>query len=164
MTQTRFILTLLILLAFASATQLLAQEVKEDRHAGLYYPKPQVVESYKSRSGPIPGVDRTGRIAFVVGFSTGEEKLGYERPWVIFVKGGDAEKLIIVSKFDGRLNTTYRVRALLAHLTSRARKTPILIESQVQDYFTFLDYLGMLGFKKLTVSDGNDFTHQIDIN
>ena len=158
-----FILVAIFAALFANAAVLEAQEASKDKHAGYYYAQPQISDRYLSRGAPIPEVNRSGRIAFVVGFATGEEKLGYERPWDIFVKGAEAEKLIIVAKSDGRLNTAYRVRALLAHLTSRARKSPILVGAQVQDYFTFLDYLGMLGFERITVSDGVDFTYQIDI-
>jgi hypothetical protein len=62
---------------------------------------------------------------------------------------------------EDRLGTIYRVRALLATLTASARMTPIFRENGVEDLLTFLDLLKMLGFKQITVSDGDKFAHQI---
>jgi len=81
----------------------------------------------------------------------------------VFAKGDDAEKLIIVAMEPGRLDTIYRVRAYLAALTSEARQTQIFREHQVEEIFTFLDLLKLLGFERLTVSDGDTFAHQVDI-
>jgi hypothetical protein len=78
-----------------------------------------------------------------------------------FAKGEDAEILIIISNRTGQLDTIYRVRALLATLTSSARATPIFTDFNVEDVFTFLDLAVMLGFKQITVSDGESFSHQI---
>ena len=90
-----------------------------------------------------------------------------ERPYpptfAVFPKGSQAQKLIIVSNLAGRLNTVYRARALLATLTSVARTTPIFREYAVEDIFTFLDLLKMLGFTQVTVSDGDSFAHQIKL-
>ncbi|MCZ6607252.1 MAG: molybdopterin-guanine dinucleotide biosynthesis protein A, partial [Alphaproteobacteria bacterium] len=74
-----------------------------------------------------------------------------------------AQKLIIVSNQAGRLDTIYRVRALLATLTSSARATPIFREYKVEDTFNFFDMVKMLGFELITVSDGDTFTHQVVI-
>ena len=70
-------------------------------------------------------------------------------------------KLIVVGNLPGRLNTIYRVRALLATMTSVARTLPIFRQHGVEDDFTFLDLMKMLGFESVTVSDGDSFTHQI---
>ena len=77
------------------------------------------------------------------------------------VKYSPEAKLIIVSNVEGRLDTIYRVRAYLATLTSSARVTPIFRELQVEDWFTFLDLAKLLGFERVTISDGRDFAHQI---
>ena len=100
----RLIFASFTILLLASTNPGMADEAGIDKHADYYYPSPEVSSEYLSRGAPIPEVGRTGRIAFIVGFATGEEKLGYERPWDIFVKGSEAEKLIIVAKEDGRLN------------------------------------------------------------
>jgi hypothetical protein len=163
MKQAQFFLATITALILFGGLPATADEDGTDRHIGVYYPQPSITESHVSRGGPIPGVSRDGRIAFVVGVATADKTLGFERPWDIFVKGNEAQKLVITAKFDGRLNTVYRVRALLADLTSTARTTPVLIEAQVQSYFTFLDYLGMLSFKRITINDGDKFSYQVDI-
>jgi hypothetical protein len=82
----------------------------------------------------------------------------------IFAKGAEAEKLIITALGPGRYDTLYRIRGLLALLTAEARQTPIFQDLQVEDVFTFLDLLGLLGFQQLTVTNGDNFAHRIELN
>lgn len=152
---------LLIALLFVAAP--LTLSAAADRHAGYYYPEPQTIETYISRAQKIDGVQRRQRIGFVVGFTQAILSLPYAPPYAIFVKGDDAEKLLIIGYQDGRLDTIYRVRALLAQLTSTARTMPIFQKFEVEDIFTYLDLLKMMGFAQITVSDGDAFAHQIII-
>ena len=135
-----------------------------DRHANYYYPKPGSVETYKARANKLPEASRRSRIAFVT-HVTNEmiRKNPYPPQYAIFAKGADAEKMIIVGLHGASYNTLYRMRGLLAILTAVARATPLFKEEQVEDYYTYLDLCKMLGFKQLTVSDGNSFAHQIKI-
>jgi hypothetical protein len=82
--------------------------------------------------------------------------------YAMFVKGEDAEKLIIVALRDGVIDTLYRGRALLAQLTSVARATPFFRELGVEDYFTFFELARIVGFEQLTISDGESYAHQIE--
>lgn len=134
-----------------------------DRHAGYYYPLPSSNEVYKSRARTLDGMDRRARIAFVVSVVEQMNEKPYPPGLSFFAKGEDAEKLIMVSNFEGRLNTVFRARALLASLTSVARTTPIFVQNKVEDILTFLDLLKMLGFNLVTISDGELFAHQIKI-
>ncbi|MGB0683175.1 MAG: molybdopterin-guanine dinucleotide biosynthesis protein A [Magnetovibrionaceae bacterium] len=140
-----------------------AQGVK-DRHAGYYYPIPQSAERVKPRARQLAGMDRRRRIGFVTAIVNDMMKKPFPPTIAMFAKGTNAEKLIIISNREGRLNTIYRVRALLAMMTASARTTPIFHELQVEDQFTFLDLAKMLGFEMLTVSDGDRFAHQILID
>ncbi len=133
----------------------------DDSHAGYYYPEPTSVEVYEARAKPLKEADRRRRIGFVVSVVNDTLARPYSPPVSVFAKGGEAEKLIIVSNVAGRLDTLYRVRAYLATLTSSARVTPIFRQLQVEDWFTFLDLAKLLGFKQITISDGEDFAHQI---
>jgi hypothetical protein len=132
-----------------------------DRHADYYYPSPETVEIYHARSVELPDMDRRRRILFVIGIVGQMQLQPYQPPFAIFPKGADAEKLIMVSNVEGQLNTLFRARAVLATLTAIARTLPILREFSVEDTFTFLDLCRMLGFKQVTVSDGDIFAHQI---
>jgi len=135
----------------------------DDRHAGYYYPEPTLSESYAARAETLPESGRRQRIGFVVAVMEGVNANPYPPVVSVFAKGTDAEKLIIVAMEPGRLNTIYRVRAYLAALTSEARQTQVFHDNQVEEIFTFLDLLKMLGFSRLTVSDGDAFTYQVDI-
>ena len=79
----------------------------------------------------------------------------------MFAKGLQAQKLIIVSNYAGQLDTIYRVRAMLANLTSTARTLPIFLGFSVEDKLNFFDLGKMLGFKRITISDGDKFAHQV---
>ena len=71
--------------------------------------------------------------------------------------------MIITAIDDGPFDTIYRARAVLADLTAMSRTLPIFQEYGVEDWFTFLDLLKMMGFVQLTVTDGRDFAHQFVI-
>ncbi len=135
----------------------------DDRHVGYYYPFPASTELYQSQAKELPGISRNTRIGFVTGLAAQQAERPYPAPTAIFAKGSDAEKLIIVSLTDGRLNSIYRARAALALLTASARTTEIFQKFQVETIFTFIDLCKMLGFKQLTISDGVNFAHQFTI-
>ncbi len=134
-----------------------------DRHAGYYYPEPASREVYEARSETLPNADRSIRIGFVTGIAGQISARPYPPQAVMFAKGTEAEKLIIVALVDGRIDTLYRARAVLANMTAAARTLPAFQEMGVQDWFTFLDLAHMLGFKQVTISDGRDFAHQLTI-
>ena len=152
-------MAVVIVLAFAPAVA----KQKSDRHAGYYYPKPASVEVYRSRARTLSETNRRQRIGFITGMVNGMLNRSYPPVAAIFAKGTQAQKLIIVSNQAGQLDTVYRVRALLATLTSSARATPIFREYKVEDTFNFFDMAKMLGFELITVSDGDTFTHQVVI-
>ena len=134
-----------------------------DRHAGYYYPIPQTSETYKARAVTLPEANRQRRLAFVTALTTRMMSNPYPPPFIMFAKGSEAEKLIIVGVEADSYNTLYRGRALLAMLTSLARTTPIFQEFGVEDTFTFFDLAKLLGFRKITISDGDRYAHQIFI-
>lgn len=140
-----------------------AAAISDDRHAGYYYPEPSAIEEYNSRARRLPQATRRMRIGFIVGIVDQILKRPFPPPASVFVKGERAEKMIIVANTPGRLDTIYRIRAYLATLTSVARAMPLFTELQVEDKANFLDLLKLMGFSKLTVSDGDAFTHQIVI-
>jgi hypothetical protein len=128
----------------------------EERHAGYYYPPPKTQKT-------LPDSDRKRRLGFVTAMTAQMLSNPYPPPFAIFAKGDDAEKLIIVGLYENSYNTLYRMRGLLAMLTASARMTPFFNEVGVEDYFTFFDLAKLLGFTQITVSDGRDFAHRIDI-
>lgn len=138
-------------------------EEPRDRHVGYYYPVPNSHEVYTARGQTIREAGRGLRVGFVTGISKQMAERPYAPPYAVFAKGTEAEKLVIVALTDGPLDTIYRARAVFADLTAMARLLPIFREFGVQDRFTFFDLAKIMGFSRITVSDGRGFAHQIAI-
>lgn len=132
-----------------------------DRHEGYYYPKITSTESYVARADTLPESDRARRIGFITGISQQLSRNPYPAPYAIFAKGTEAEKLLIVATQSGFYSTLYRARALMATMTALARTTPLFRDLNVEDRYTFYDLCKMLGFKQLTISDGETYAHQV---
>jgi hypothetical protein len=176
---TRFAVALSFVVA-ASALPVAAQQAKpaaapaaaapaktngagQDRYIGYYYPKPTSTETFDSSMQTIQGADRPQRIQFVTVVSQGTIQSAYRVPYAVFAKGEKADKMIIVGMQQGELNTIYRMRALLANMTTMSRLSPFFQERTVAEDATFFDLLKLLGFKELTITDGEKLTHQVTI-
>jgi hypothetical protein len=134
-----------------------------DAHAGYYYPEPQTREAYVTEVTIAPDAHKRSRAAFVIGLAAQHAKQNHAAGYHLFAKGGDLEKLIIVATGDGRYDTLYRLRALLASLTSMARATELFSRTNNPQDLNFLDFCKLIGFKQVTVSNGKDVAHQIKI-
>ena len=135
----------------------------DDRHAGYYDPTPGSPETYEARAETLPEATRAVRIGFATGLAHQLRARPHAQTLAVFAKGADAEKLILVSLQDGRIETIYRARAVFANLTAVARVMPLFADYGVQEVFTFFDLAKMLGFTQITISDGDDFAHQVFI-
>ena len=145
-----------VALAAAAAAQ------DKDRHAGYYYPPATATESYQAEATTVSGATRVRRIGLISVITQKSAAASYAPTYVMFVKGADAEKLIIIGMGE-YVSNIYQARALLAQLTAQARFTEIFKEVDTEHRLTFLDLLKMLGFEQVTVSDGKSFTLQIAI-
>ncbi|WP_417687718.1 hypothetical protein [Roseibium sp.] len=134
-----------------------------DLHAGYYYPQPQSQEVYVSDVPLAPDASESSRAAFVVGLAAQQAQQAYQPGYHLFAKGEQLEKMIIVASGEGRYDTLFRMRALLASLTSMARATPLFAQVNEPHEYNFLDFCRLMGFEQLTVSDGKTFAHQIKI-
>lgn len=132
-----------------------------DRHAGYYYPPPETTETYIARATPLAGAIRRRRLGFVTALSAEMQGRPYPQDYVVFAKGAQSERLSIVAVQQGRYDTIFRMRALLATLTAAARLTPLFQELEVDEVYTFFDLATMLGCRQITVSDGQRFAHRI---
>jgi hypothetical protein len=151
------------LVALALSGSVGAASDRHDRHAGYYYPLPSTSETYVSKAARLADTDRTRRILFVTEITQRMLDNPYPPQVAIFAKGGEGEKLIVTSLYDGAYDTTYRMRGLLAMLTAWARQTPIFRAYEVEDLFNFLDLLKLLGFERVTLTDGDNYAHRIDL-
>ncbi len=149
----------LVVIVMVLAGDLTAQPI--DRHEEYYYPKVASHETYVSRAKVMADSDRGRRLGFVSGLTQQLSDLPYAPSYAVFAKGGEGDRLIIVAYGEGQFNTLYRARALFASLTALARLTPLFQELQVEDLFTFFDLCKLLGFRTITISDGEKFAHQV---
>jgi hypothetical protein len=138
-----------------------ASNAAESRHEGYYYPKITTRETYKARTKPLPKMDRHERLLFVSATTQQQGAAPYAPRYVVFAKGDQAEKLIIIGLDDQMLGTIYRARALLAALSSLARLTPLLRDADLEDTLTFYDLAKLMGFAQITISDGRTHSHQV---
>jgi len=133
----------------------------DDRHAGYYYPPVAEPEVYPARVATIPQANRRMRVAFVTGISNENRKRPHPPVFVMFAKGEESQKLIIVALQDGFFDTIFRARAFFADLTAVARLLPVFRELGVEEHLTFFDLANMMGFEQITISNGRDFSHQV---
>jgi hypothetical protein len=136
---------------------------KDDKYIGYYYPKPTTTEEFTSSMQTIATMDRPQRVQFVTVVSQGTLQSAYRVPYAVFVKGEKADKMIIVGMQQGEMNSIYRMRALLANMTTMSRLSPFFQERTIAEDATFFDLLKLLGFTELTITDGEKLTHQVTI-
>ena len=171
----RFAASLAVLVAFGALPALAQQQqpkpaaaaatpkADEDRYVGYYYPKPTATENYASPMQTIAGAERAQRVQFATVVSQGTIQSAYRVPYSVFVKGEKADKMIIVGLQPGEMSTIYRARAILANMTTRSRLSPVFQERTIAEDANFFDLLKLLGFQQVTISDGDKFTHQVNI-
>jgi len=135
----------------------------ESRHEGYYYPKITSSEIYKARTQALAKMNRHERLLFVSATTQQQGSANYAPRYVMFAKGDQAEKLIIVGLDDETLGTIYRARALLAALSSLPRLTPLLRDADLEDTLTFYDLVKLMGFSQITISDGRRNSHRVTL-
>jgi hypothetical protein len=135
----------------------------ESRHEGYYYPKITSREVYKARTKTLAKMNRHQRLLFVSATTEQQGSASYAPRYVVFAKGDEAEKLIIVGLDDQMLGTIYRERALLAALSSLARLTSLLRDADLEDTLTFYDLAKLMGFTQITISDGRRISHRVTL-
>jgi hypothetical protein len=139
-----------------------APNPQESRHEGYYYPRLTSREVYKARAQTLKDSDKQRRLGFIALMLGQQLELPYPPQRIMFAKGDEAEKLIIVG-FGDAFETIYRARAVLAAYTALARQTDLFQDFQVEDVFTFFDLATLLGFKEITLSDGRAWAHRVTL-
>ncbi|MEQ9121231.1 MAG: molybdopterin-guanine dinucleotide biosynthesis protein A, partial [Alphaproteobacteria bacterium] len=126
-------------------------------------PHPNYSSTFPPGGGLMGGPPRPARLGFVTGMTQRQMQAPYPMSHVVFAKGEQAEKLLIVALQDGPFDTIFRARAFLAAMTAAARATPIFGDLEVETTYTFFDLAMLLGFSQITISDGKSFSHQIEL-
>ncbi len=147
----------------APAAPAQAAPASADRYVGYYYPAPTTTETFESSMQNLPNIDKAQRIMFTTIVAQGTLQSAYRVPYAVFTKGGQSDHMIVVGLQAGEMSTIYRVRAVLANMTTMARLSSFFQEKTVAEEATFFDLLKMMGFRLLTVSDGDKITHQVTL-
>ena len=155
-------LSLLMALAAPGLSGLRAADASIDRQEGYHYPPVGTEEDFtRHLIADAPPSDADLRERFV-GLITRAQLDAPETPrYVVFAKGGESRRLIIVALDDQVFRTIFRARAVLAQLSSNLRESPLFVERGLDTTATFFDMLQILDFADLTVTDGVDWSHRV---
>jgi hypothetical protein len=151
---------LLLLLGACAGSAAPPESASENRHELYYYPRITSEESYQARARVLPDSDRERRLGFVALMLQQQAERAYAPPFVLFAKGEDSERMIIVG-LDDRFSTLYRARAYMAGLTALARQTELFRDFEVTELFTFYDLARLMGFREIVLSDGRAWAHRV---
>jgi hypothetical protein len=159
------ILLLLLALAAPGTSGLHAADgdgVSFDRQEGYHYPPVETEEDFtRHLITDAPPADGDLRERFVSLITRAQLDAPESPRFVVFAKGTDSRRLIIVALDDGIFRTIFRARAVLAQLSSNLRESPLFVERGLDTTATFFDMLQVLDFGSLTVTDGVEWSHQI---
>ena len=151
-----------LLMISAMIVMALAYSVQADDKAGYYYPPITSEEAFDRDIGEL-SADRRMRVNFVTQITRAQLDAPENPRFVIFAKGAEANRMIIVGLDDDVFKTLYRARAVLAQLTSQSRGTDFFIDNKIEITATWFDLLRLMGFKDLVISDGEAWSHKVTL-
>lgn len=131
---------------------------------GEFYPKPKIRVSVTPKSSVIEGVSEIERQKFADEINRITDKKAGETSFAALAVGAENTVFLLSATSDGALDTKYRAKAAIARMTASARVAPILAETGLQDFFDIHDFLVLLGFEKLVISDGDSFSYEVTLS
>ncbi len=137
-------------------------DVHFDRQEGYHYPPVETEEDFtRHLIADAPPADADLRERFVTLITRAQLDAPETPRFVVFAKGTDSKRLIIVALDDQVFRTIFRARAVLAQLSSNLRESPLFVQRGLDTTATFFDMLQLLDFDSLTVTDGVEWSHRI---
>jgi hypothetical protein len=127
------------------------------------YPRPTVTHLYASQFDVNPQASARQRRLYVdlINVSTGKD--GYAPRYFVISAGQDDVTLVAVAAQKKYLENIYQARAGLHRFGASARLLPLLEGHKEAGDYNTLDLLYHLGFKRLVLTNGEDFTYRIDL-
>jgi hypothetical protein len=127
------------------------------------YPRPTVTHVYASQFDVNPQASARQRRLYVdlINVSTGKD--GYAPRYFVISAGEDDVTLVAVAAQRKYLENIYQARAGLHRFGASARLLPLLQGQREAGDYNTLDLLYHLGFKRLVLTNGEDFTYRIDL-
>ncbi|WP_340108105.1 hypothetical protein [Pikeienuella sp. HZG-20] len=139
-----------------------AAAAAEDQYANYYYPPVTSEETFARTLTPGQISNREVRVNFVTAITKAQLAAPESPRYVLFEKGADSDRLIVVALDDEVFRTLFRARALLAQMTSNLRGTEFFREQNLDLEGTFYDILQVMGFTSLVISDGSEWAHRVN--
>jgi hypothetical protein len=153
----------IIVLFFLAILLNIQTVIAADSAVSYYYPAPNNIETYKARMRVNVNSSRSSRENIINMITDEFLNKPYPARVVIFAKGSQTKRIIIVSMVEGYLDTIYRARALLETMAPVVRRSPLFKEIKQEKILNFFDLLKISGFKRITVSDGKKFSYQVSL-
>lgn len=127
------------------------------------YPKPTVTHVYNAQFDVNPQASPSQRRFYVdlINVSTGKD--GYAPRYYVITAGKDDVTLVAVAAQKKYLENIYQARAGLNRFGASARLLPLLQGHKEAGDYNTLDLLYHLGFQRLVLTNGSDFTYRIDL-
>lgn len=144
-----------------AAPPALAESHSEDRYVGYYYPEITSEETFSRVIAKAPAATQEVRVTFVTSVTKAQLAAPENPRFVIFEKGGESRKLMIVALDDEVFKSLYRARAQLSQLTSNMRGTEFFRAQNLHVEGTLYDMLMIMGFESLVISDGVSWSHRV---
>ncbi|MEL6782114.1 MAG: hypothetical protein AAFO51_07030 [Pseudomonadota bacterium] len=138
-------------------------QIDEATGASTHYPPPTSFETPDIRFGPLAGAGPTQRQFFVDQVNVTAAQAQRSLSLVAQAVGEDRTTLVFTILGAEGEPTSYLARALLARMTSVVRFTPAISEMGLSEAFDIYNTAAVLGFQRIVVSDGRDFSHQADL-
>lgn len=152
----------MIIRLFAIGLFLLASlPAAADKQEGYYYPPVTSEEEFSRRIITAPPSNRNVRVGFVNTVTKAQLEAPETPRFVMFAKGDDGRRLIMIALDDQIFKTLFRARALMAQMTANLRGTKFFEQQGLSTAGTFYDMLQILDFESLTISDGETWSHRI---
>ena len=149
------------MMALLTALFVATGAVASDRYAGYYYPQIISTETFSRAMRDSSAATKEVRVDFVTSLTAAQLAAAESPRFVFFAKGDDARHLTVVALDDDVFSTLYRARAVLAQMTSNMRNNEFFRQQNLEFVATFYDFLQLMGFETLVISDGETWAHQV---
>ncbi len=133
-----------------------------DNNVGYYYPEVTSTEVFDRVVRTSDASSKAVRVDFINSITSAQLDAPESPRFVFFAKGDDAATLILTGLDDDVFSTIYRARAVMAQLTVSIRKSGFFKHEELQYLATFYDFLQLLEFDELLMTDGETWTHRVD--
>lgn len=134
----------------------------QDGREGYYYPKVTTTEVFERVVRQGPPAAKAVRIEFINSLTAAQMQSPAQPAFAVFAKGSDAKHLIITGLDDDTFETLYRARAVMAQLTVNVRRGGFFQIEGLQYVATFYDFLQLLQFDTLVLTNGRDWAHMVE--